>query len=98
MKCEVVRSRGGYAIVCGGRRQKQPACYRDGRPASVQCDFIVSRRTAGVATNVPVTCDRWCCTDTSCSVHVGPNRDYCRAHYDQSEKTAATSSPSGSAA
>jgi hypothetical protein len=83
VRCEVVRSRGGFAIVCGGRRQRQPPCYRDGRPATIQCDFTVGRRNAGVATNVPVSCDRWCCDDTSCSMKVGPNRHFCRGHYDE---------------
>jgi len=85
MKCEVVPSRGGYAIVRGGRRTKQPPCHRDGRPATIQCDFRTGWRDAGVA-QAPVLCGRWCCTDTSCSMHVGPNRDYCRQHYDQVER------------
>jgi len=85
VKCEVIPSRGTYVIVCGGRRRKQPPCHRDGRPASVQCDFVVAWRDAGVA-QAPVLCSRWCCTDTSCSVHVGPDRDFCRQHYDQVER------------
>jgi hypothetical protein len=85
VRCEVLRGRGGMVIVCGGRRQRQPACYRDGKPASVQCDQVVGQRDTGVAL-MPVTCDRWCCTDTSCSVQVGPNRHQCRSHFDAAAK------------
>lgn len=81
MKCQVIRGRrGGDVIVCGGRRRTPPPCYRCNRPASVQCDKVVRWEDHGI-TMKPITCDRWCCP-SECSVGVGPNRHFCREHYD----------------
>ena len=82
MKCKIVRSRGSFAIVCGGRRKKQPPCYRCGRPASIQCGKVVRWEDAGVAMK-PITCDRRCCNAPTCAMKTGPNRHHCRQHYDE---------------
>lgn len=86
---QLVSRRGTITLLVRGRRQPPPPCYHDLMPAFVQCDFIVGRRDTGVATNVPVTCDRWCCDKPTCSMKVGPNKHNCRPHYDSSQRASA---------
>jgi hypothetical protein len=62
---------GGYALVCGPKPRAKP-CVSCGRPASLLCDYPVTR--AGKTG----TCDRSVCV--RCSVPQGEGRDYCLAH------------------
>jgi hypothetical protein len=88
VRCETYRARGGGVVaICRSGKRKNPPCYRDGGEAAVQCDFPVGKRDAGVAI-VVVTCDRWCCDNGACAVQIGPNKHYCRWHFDQAGKPA----------
>jgi hypothetical protein len=60
---------GSVAIVCGVRHRRRPPCVQCRRPSEVLCDH---RNGDGR------TCDAPLCRD--CALHVGRNRDYCRAH------------------
>jgi hypothetical protein len=62
---------GGHAIVCtrGGR---QKSCVTCGKPASILCDYPVTRD------GKDTTCDRPCCRQHAESV--GSDKDYCLAH------------------
>ena len=64
-------------IACGRTRYQMCSTPECRRHATLQCDFPVQRATA-TQTALAATCDRWCCS--KCAVHVGINRDYCRAH------------------
>jgi hypothetical protein len=67
--CERVQlADGTVAIVCSDRRHRRRTC-RCGFRATALCDH---RNSDGR------TCD--CPLCQACALHVGKNRDYCRAH------------------
>jgi len=72
--CRVVKMPdGSTAIVCSRGRSSGTPCYVCGRPSSYLCDYPVTRG------GKPATCDKPMCA--RCRNNVGPDRDYCNAHF-----------------
>ncbi len=70
--CDRVAFLGGsFAIVCGVRRGRRPACVHCGEAAEFECDGLAISTTRR-------TCDRPLCRH--CRIHVPPNKDFCRDH------------------
>lgn len=69
MKCEIISTPTGVAIVCGARRRtKRCAC---GKPADLLCDWKVPSKRSG-------TCDAPICA--ACSHSPAPDKDLCPDH------------------
>lgn len=75
MVCSVVKlPDGASAIVCGSRPRAKKCNCGSGLKASLLCDFPM----IGEGHRLSKTCDAPCCQN--CAAHIGPDRDYCRAH------------------
>ena len=67
MRCQLIRTSTGTAIVCGPLpRAKPTACWECWRPGVFQCDGPVGTGT----------CDRYLCLHHRCRAEAGV--DYCR--------------------
>jgi hypothetical protein len=72
MPCEIEKDESGQVIKIKCSRGGHARCESCGRPATIQCDYPVTRD------GKMGTCDRWQCRD--CAIPVGPNLDYCKVH------------------
>jgi len=76
MACTPFKIGSVSGIICGGRQKRKP-CDSCGRPSSRQCDYPITKGT----------CDRWLCEHCARPAEaLGPNIDFCQAHWGLYEK------------
>ena len=72
MACRAIKIGDSTAVVCG-RRAQQMRCKYCRRERERLCDYQVTRNGRAATCNAPMC--------AKCAINVGPNKDYCRPHF-----------------